>query len=426
MQGRRLNQLAIGYACITVGVQNTGLSRCILKNASEENIRKVIAINLSALEAMVDYNIKNGIKLFRISSDIIPFGSHSINTVLWWEDYKENFLRIGNKITSAGMRVSMHPGQYTVLNSRDLNVVEKAVKDLNYHAAFLDALGMDNKSKIILHIGGVYGDKENAIKAFTDQYVSLSQTIKNRLIIENDDKNYDIQDILTISQITGAPAVFDNLHHELNPPEETLSEFEWIKECNQTWKEQDGKQKIHYSQQKVGALRGSHSDTIFIPPFLDFYHQLLDNNIDIMLEVKDKNLSAIKCINTVLRDVSAKKLEEEWAKYKYFVLSRSARIYNDIRGMLKNKEARVVIEFYEKIEHAYLLSEDKGAEVNAAEHVWGYISKDSSSDERKRYEKLLDAYLNDTSSAEILKSHLLKCAHKRDLQYLINSLYFYI
>ena len=228
--------MAIGYACITVGVQNTGLSRCILKNATEDNIRKITEANLSALEAMVDYNIKNGIKLFRISSDIIPFGSHPINKVQWWYEFKEILSRIGEKIDVSGMRISMHPGQYTVLNAIEPRVLQNAIEDLKYHAAFLDALDIDKKNKIILHIGGVYGDKVKSSKVFIKNYFNLPQTLKDRLIIENDDKSYTISDVIAISKEIDAPVVFDNLHHQINPTNRKLFIFRsWVVPAPARW-----------------------------------------------------------------------------------------------------------------------------------------------------------------------------------------------
>ncbi|MHB8130729.1 MAG: UV DNA damage repair endonuclease UvsE, partial [Mobilitalea sp.] len=188
--------MSIGYACLTIGVRNTGLSHCILKNTTDENIRSITSANLSALEAIIDYNIKNNIRLFRISSDIIPFGSHPINQIEWWEEYRDTLQQLGCKINKAGMRVSMHPGQYTVLNSTDPKVVQKAIEELEFHDRFLTSLGMDQKSKLVLHIGGVYGDKVKAMKAFADNYNLLSTAIKLRLIIENDDRNYNIQEVL--------------------------------------------------------------------------------------------------------------------------------------------------------------------------------------------------------------------------------------
>lgn len=291
--------MSIGYACLTVGVPGTELSGCILRNATEENLRRIISINLTALEAMIQYNIDNQIRLFRISSDIIPFGSHEINQLQWWEDYKDILKKIGRKISEAGIRVSMHPGQYTVLNSSDSRVVYHAVRDLEYQERFLSSLQTGYESKLILHIGGVYGDKKKALQTFGDNYIKLEELIKKRLVIENDDRNYNIEDTLHLSEECGISVVFDSLHHKINPPSIELPDSIWINRCKATWSAFDGKQKMHYSQQKEGAKPGSHSDTIIAQEFLSYYKDLPDPEIDIMLEVKDKNLSALKCIRAV-------------------------------------------------------------------------------------------------------------------------------
>jgi UV DNA damage endonuclease len=291
--------MAIGYACLTVEVPGTGLVRCILKNAAEEKLRSLILSNLTALDRMIDYNIQNNIKLFRISSDIIPFGSHPVNQVRWWVDYQELLMLLGQKIRNAGIRVSMHPGQYTILNSPDGKVVQNAIQDLEYHDQFLTSIGAEQNGKLVLHIGGVYGDKKKAMSEFQRNYQLLSENIKKRLVIENDDRNYNIEDILQLSAVTGAPAVFDNLHHRINPPAERLEDSGWILRCRETWSKLDGVQKIHYSQQKEGGKRGSHSDTILLSEFLSYYHTLPQVKPDIMLEVKDKNLSAVKCIHAI-------------------------------------------------------------------------------------------------------------------------------
>lgn len=301
--------MSIGYACLTLEVKDAELSRCILKNATQARLKSIIQSNLKALDTMIEYNIRNNIRLYRISSDIIPFGSHPVNKLRWWDDYQEKLRTIGDKIKKAGIRVSMHPGQYTVLNSNNSSVVEHALSDLDYHEKFLSSMGLDAKNKIILHIGGVYGDKDKAMNNFVEQYQKLAASIKSRLVIENDDKNYTIKDVVEISKKTGAPVVFDNLHHEINPPVEnksrnnTKTQFEWIDECRKTWGIRDGKQKLHYSQQKEGGFKGAHSDTISVETFMDFYKNLINKDLDIMLEVKDKNISAIKCMNAINNNI---------------------------------------------------------------------------------------------------------------------------
>lgn len=361
--------------------------------------------------------------LFRISSDIIPFGSHPANLLDWKNEYANELLHIGNKLKNTGLRVSMHPGQYTVLNSPNPAVVENAVRDIVYHADFLDALSAGLQSKIVLHVGGVYQDRKKASDAFIRNALRLPQRIRQRIVLENDDKNFTVRDVLEICGATGIPAVFDNLHHQLNPPEEYKEEREWIEICGRTWGIDDGRQKVHYSQN--GGTKGAHSKTINAEHFLDFYHRLPDKNIDIMLEVKDKNCSAIKCIHAAL-GVSVRELEEEWARYKYLVLSKSAAIYNDIRELLKLKKRADAIEFYGLVDRARSFPENVGAGVNAAQHVWGYFKTSASDAEKCRFERLLERCRAGRQGFPGLKKFLFQLARKYDSPYLLHSYYFYL
>ena len=293
--------MSIGYACLTIGVPDTNQKSCTQKYATEEKLLMVIEHNLEALEHIMDYNSKNNIHLFRISSDIIPFGSSPVNQLDWTEIFREKFDIIQEKIKKNNIRVSMHPGQYTVLNSPNGDVALRAVKDLNYHAKVLDSLGTGMESKIVLHIGGVYKDKQESMNRFIANFQLLEDCVKRRLVVENDDKSYRINEVLDIGKKLNIPVVFDNLHHKINPCTEKKSEYEWIDECSKTWKKEDGVQKIHYSQQNPLKSKGAHSETIDLAEFLEFYEALNQKELDIMLEVKDKNISAVRCINATQR-----------------------------------------------------------------------------------------------------------------------------
>lgn len=418
--------MSIGYACMVIGEINTKISGCTLRNATENELRRLTEKNLFALEEMINYNSENRIKLFRISSDIIPFGSHPVNTLNWQEEFKEQFARIGEKMKASSVRVSMHPGQYTVLNSLNEEIVKRAIADLEYHTAFLEALSTDCSAKIVLHIGGVYENKEDAIKRFINHIGLLKPNIKNRLVLENDDVSFTAEDVYGIAKTVKLPMVFDNLHNRVNPSVKDVSEVEWIKLCGETWQKEDGKQKIHYSQNSLTGKKGSHSETIAIKEFGEFYNSLSDQNIDIMLEVKDKNLSALKCVNTFERKAKTSDLENEWARYKYLVLSRSASLYNEIRELLKDKEQAQPLAFYAFIEKALAIKEDIGASVNAALHVWGYFKNSATEAEKNRFYKLVDHYKNSKIKESTLKNYFFKCAVKYNTPYLIKSHYFYL
>ncbi len=287
--------MRIGYACLTIGVDGTNIKRSRIKNITTSLLMDLIEHNLNSLSNMINYNGENEIKLFRISSDIIPFASNQVNEIKWATIFQDKLVKIGRKIKETGMRVSMHPGQYTVLNSPDPAIVERAIADLEYHALFLDSLQVGIENKIVLHIGGVYNNKELSKERFIERYRKLDLAIKNRLVIENDDKSYNVADVLEISAVTGLPVVYDRLHDEVNPADTIKSYTDWIEQSSKTWAAVDGSPKIHYSQQEPFKRAGTHSQTIDLDQFGIFF-DTLKNNVDIMLEVKDKNISATKCL----------------------------------------------------------------------------------------------------------------------------------
>ena len=417
--------MQIGYACLAVAVPNTRIKSCILKNADEVRLSELVAHNLNSLEAMIDYNIQNGIRLFRISSDIIPFGSSMAVQLPWAEMFSERLAAIGLKIRNAGLRVSMHPGQYTVLNSPDCAVADKAAEDLRYHARVLDSMGLDRSHRIVLHLGGAYGDKKRAAREFLSRCTALNEQSRRRLVLENDDSLFHIADVLETATAVGLPAVYDNLHNAVNPADPGKTDAYWIRECARTWGENDGTQKVHYSQQHLDRKSGAHSESIAIDAFLDFYAQLGDLMPDIMLEVKDKNISALKCLLcTQNRGISA--LESEWARYKYSVLGKSPAVYGEIRALLRDKNGYPAVPFFHLAEQALRQPEDTGHAANALQHVWGYFKDVATELEKRGFSERLAAYRRGDAPLEELKRRLFRLAAKYERDYLLNAYYFYI
>ena len=114
--------MRIGYACLAVALEGAQLRTCTLKTAAPERLLSLAGANFAALEHMIDYNITNNISFFRISSDIVPFGSSRANELPWDIELADRLSAIAEKIKASNMRVSMHPGQYTVLNSPNAGV----------------------------------------------------------------------------------------------------------------------------------------------------------------------------------------------------------------------------------------------------------------------------------------------------------------
>lgn len=286
----------IGYACLTLGIAEK-YRTCRLKNLNYQNLYEIIEHNLNVLDKVLDYNYNNKIFLFRISSDIIPFGNKALTIIDWPKVFKKQLKLLAIKIKKYKIRVSMHPGQYTIINSTKPEVISNSIAELIYHSLFLDLLEVDSKSKLILHIGGIYNDKEQSIKRFISNFKKLPISIQKRIAIENDDKSYDINDVMHISEILNIPIVYDNLHNFLNNFDNKDDAY-WINKVRFSWKQKDGQQKIHYSQQAYNKNKGSHSETIDIDLFKKFIDGI-PQDIDIMLEVKDKDKSVLKIISSI-------------------------------------------------------------------------------------------------------------------------------
>jgi UV DNA damage endonuclease len=285
--------IRLGYACINTKLDAPNRT-CRLKNATPERILELASANVEALQPILEWNAAHGIELFRITSDLIPFGSHPVNTVPWWQILKSQFARLGEFIANKRLRVSMHPGQFTILNSPRSEVVANSVRELEYHTAVLDALGVDSSHKIVIHLGGIYQDKRESLGRFVENCKRLDSRIKARLVIENDERYYTVADALGASKAIGVPVVFDVFHHVWNPSLEELPARSIIERAAKTWRKRDGRVKIHYSNQLPGGPAGAHSKSIDVGKFLQFYDTIHDLDVDIMLEVKDKQQSVMK------------------------------------------------------------------------------------------------------------------------------------
>lgn len=292
--------MKIGYPCINRSIKCRGNKTFRLKSYSEERIINTVENNLDCLEKMLEFNIKNNIFFFRITSDLVPFASHPVCTFYWQKHFKDDFFEIGKIIKKHNIRISMHPDQFIVLNSNRNEVVKRSIKELIYHAEVLDLMKLDKTSKIQLHIGGAYGDKEKAIQSFIDNYTKLDNKIKKRLVIENDDRIYSLKDCLFLSSKTSIPILFDVFHHQiLNNNEKTI---DGIKEISKTWDRKDGIPMIDYSSQEKDMKKGKHAETIDTKDFKNFIDQTKQYNFDIMLEIKDKERSALKAVKIAKKD----------------------------------------------------------------------------------------------------------------------------
>jgi UV DNA damage endonuclease len=161
--------MKVGYPCInwTIGCKGNRTFR--LKSYSERRLIDVVTNNLDCLLKILTLNVDHNLLFFRITSDLIPFASHPVCQFDWLTYFKDQLSSIGAFIRSNKVRISMHPGQYTLLNSSDDGILIRSIKELRYHTSVLDAMELDTSAKIQVHIGGVYGDSQNGIQIWIKQ-----------------------------------------------------------------------------------------------------------------------------------------------------------------------------------------------------------------------------------------------------------------
>jgi len=292
--------MKIGYPCqnLTVGCSSARTFR--LKSYSEERLIETVRGNLDCLLIILKFNVAHDLLFFRITSDLVPFASHPVCQLDWAGHFQDRFQEIGDFIRSHEIRVSMHPDQFTLINSPDTGVFERSAAELLYHARVLDAMGLDSTAKVQFHVGGVYGDRARSMDRFARRLRDLPRAVTRRLAIENDDRSYTLKDCLGINAETGLPVIFDVLHHEANSSGETPREA--VTAAAETWRDADGIPMVDYSSQRAAGRTAAHTGTLDPRHFESFLAATAGHDIDVMLEIKDKERSAIAAVELARGD----------------------------------------------------------------------------------------------------------------------------
>lgn len=298
--------MKIGYPCINHSIGKKTISTFRLSSFTAERFNDSVTYNLNTLYEILRYNKKNNLLFFRISSDLIPFASHPIIAAVDWKNYfKDSFKKIGKFIKKNDFRISMHPDQFVLLNSKSLKIVYNSIAELNYHNDILDLMDLDNSAKIQIHVGGVYEDKGESIKRFVSNFKDLlPDNVKRRIVIENDDHCYNLNDCMNISNYLNIPIIFDIFHHKCLPTDLSLNKA--MIKSSQTWDSKtDGILMVDYSSQDPNQRKGKHANTIDINDFRTFLKNSSGLDFDIMLEIKDKEISAKKAVKVADAEATA-------------------------------------------------------------------------------------------------------------------------
>lgn len=149
-------------------------------------------------------------------------------------------------------------------------------------------------SVFIIHGGGTYGNKEETLDRWLKNYLSIPHKIRQYIALENDEFSYSVMDLLPFCEKNKIPFCLDIFHNSVSNDKVNLDRKLFIRIFN-TWKIHGLTPKIHVSNQEPGKKRGAHSKTLNkIPKYLFLLPKIYKTNLDIMLEVKDKEQSVFK------------------------------------------------------------------------------------------------------------------------------------
>jgi UV DNA damage endonuclease len=259
--------------------------------------------------------------MYRMSSDLAPYATHptmpQFHTMV--RNSAQDLALLGRLARTADIRLSFHPSQFIVLNSENDELTRKSMADLDSQAEMLDLMECGPEAVLVVHVGGAYGDRASGRERWIRTWPKLSEPVRRRLVLENDDIRYSSADVLAIHERTGVKCVFDYQHHWCFNPEglpiiETLSRF------LRTWP--DGvRPKMHFScartemrelkrrNRKTGKMElvlqppiwTGHAD--YNNPFetITWLRSIAHLDTDIMLESKAKDLSLIRLRNDLAR-----------------------------------------------------------------------------------------------------------------------------
>ncbi|WP_432665464.1 UV DNA damage repair endonuclease UvsE [Wukongibacter baidiensis] len=279
-------------------------------------LQSIAKTNIKNTQRLFYHNRAHDIRVYRLTSKLIPLATHPITEEWdWFEDVRLDLKALGEYARENNFRISAHPDHYTLLNSPKEEVLQSSLKDLIYHHKIFQGMGLDKSAKLVLHIGGSYKDKEKSIERFIKNFNNLPEYLKEIIILENDDKTYTTKEVLSICEKLGVPMVLDIHHHWCNNNGDNLSDY--LERIFNTWNYEELLPKIHISSPKDEKKFRNHADDIDINSFIEFLDKAkkLNRDFDVMIEAKNKDLALFNLIDGLKKVSDIKMLNQASIEY---------------------------------------------------------------------------------------------------------------
>lgn len=293
--------IRFGYACINLHLSETkkltpgGTCRKATWQAKGlPHVGEIFERNINAMYEILQWNANNGFNVYRMTSNMAPWSSeYNLSDLPNAERCFALLKKCGDFAKQTNQRLSFHPGQFVVLASKNEKVIKNSIKELETHGEIMDLLGVprNHYGKINIHVGGAYGDKKATADRFLQNFAKLSDAVKPRLTVENDDRVslYSTKELHEmIYEKSGIPIVFDYHHHVCHP--DGLTEQQALELGLSTWG--NVRPTTHYSEsaQVEGRKAPFRAHSEYVYSFINDY----DNNFDCVIEAKAKEQAVIK------------------------------------------------------------------------------------------------------------------------------------
>ena len=306
----RLGYVALSKALDDVTTSSTiTYTNYINKNYNTSKLLEITKNNLDSLYEIIKYNVKNNFHFYRLTSKLVPLATHDKVDFDYITPLLDEYKKIGKLINDNNIRVDTHPDQYAVLNSMDSKIVKNTVEILEYHYKIMDALGIKDKL-IILHVGSSACGKKASITRFINNFNKLSDYIKKCIAVENDDKIYNIKDVLELCHKIKVPMVLDYHHFICNNEGENLKDY--LNDIIESWNGRLAKMHFSSPKSKLKKEFRSHNDYINSDDFINFINLIKtqDKDIDIMLEAKAKDDAISRLVRQLKYKTNYKFIDE--------------------------------------------------------------------------------------------------------------------
>ena len=296
----------LGYPCMNRTLRereaplrcNRDMRKATFEERGPSYAAELAAQNLRDLRAILEWNHEHGIDFYRVTSTLVPWNSQfHLEELDSYDELRRLAERCGEVVREHDMRLTFHPDYWCRLASTSADTRERSKRAIEYHADWLDLLGLERSPYygVNVHIGATYDDRAATAERFRQAVRDLSPAARARLTVENDDERglWGVSELVeAVSDHVDVPVVFDYHHHSFT--DRGLTYRQGFERAAATW---DCRPAVHYSE--PARLHGADAKPQAHAEYVAQVPGWLRDRADVMIEAGAKERAVLD-----LRDVA--------------------------------------------------------------------------------------------------------------------------